>query len=101
MSLGNEADALIAQARELLVAQRVQVRAVQSYVSCRRREDAGEHVRQCALSAAGVARDDGELAFLQADIQRVDGREEALAPAGSGEFFRESRCFDNHVIPLP
>ena len=65
------------------------------------REDAGEHVRQGALAAAGVPRDEGQLAFLQADIQRVDGREEALSPAGPGEFFRESRCFDDHVIPLP
>ena len=65
------------------------------------REDAGEHVRQGALSAAGVPGNDGQLAFLQADIQRVDGREEALSPAGSGEFFRESRCLDDHVIPLP
>ena len=101
MPLGDEADALIAQARELLVAQRIQVRAVQQYVSCRRREDAGEHVRQGALSAAGVPGDDGELALLQSDIQRVDGREEALSPAGSGEFLRESRCLDDHVIPLP
>ncbi len=101
MPLGDEADALITQARELLVAQRVQVRAVQSYVPCRGREDAGEHVRQGALTAAGVPRDEGQLPFLQADIQRVDGREEALSPAGSGEFFRESRCLDDHVIPLP
>ena len=99
--LGDEADALIAQARELLVTQRVQVCAVQPHVSCRRREDAGEHVRQGALSATGVPGNDGQLAFLQADIQRVDGREEALSPAGSGEFFRESRCLDDHVIPLP
>ena len=33
--------------------------------------------------------------------QRVDGHEKALSPAGSGEFFRESRCLDDHVIPLP
>ena len=101
MPLGDEADALVAQARELLVAQRVQVRAVQSDVSCGRREDAGEHVRQGALTAARVPGDNGQLALLQADIQRVDGREEALSPAGSGEFFRESRCLDDHVIPLP
>ncbi len=42
-----DAPRLLLRRREsLLVTQRVQVRAVQPHVSCRRREDAGEHVRQ-------------------------------------------------------